>query len=156
MEYDSTNNFSIWKSYFRFTHNLIHQTPLSLLVAIKCHVHADPTSSIHVGRSIQYIQEICTRFCCALLCCGYAIIHDEFTWSIYPYSSGLLCWHWGTIDGLPQCQWSKPHDRRRCRQVDDANLDAVRLILSLPKNGMHTSATGGGGDVNCDCSLFKL
>ena len=40
-------------------------------------------------------QEICTRFCCALLCCGYAIVHNEFTWSLYPYSSGLLCWHWG-------------------------------------------------------------
>ena len=40
-------------------------------------------------------QDICTRFCCALLCCGYAIVHNEFTWSIYPYSSGLLCWHWG-------------------------------------------------------------
>ena len=40
-------------------------------------------------------QEICTRFCCALLCCGYAIVHNKFTWSIYPYSSGLLCWHWG-------------------------------------------------------------
>ena len=40
-------------------------------------------------------QEICTRFCCALLCCGYAIVHNEFTWSVYPYSSGLLCWHWG-------------------------------------------------------------
>ena len=40
-------------------------------------------------------QEICTRFCWALLCCGYAIVHNEFTWSIYPYSSGLHCWHWG-------------------------------------------------------------
>ena len=40
-------------------------------------------------------QEICTRFCCALFCCGYAIVHNEFTGSIYPYSSGLLCWHWG-------------------------------------------------------------
>ena len=40
-------------------------------------------------------QEICTRFYCALLCCGYAIVHNEFTWSINPYSSGLLCWHWG-------------------------------------------------------------
>ena len=40
-------------------------------------------------------QEICTRFCCALLCCGYAIVHNELTWIIYPYSSGLLCWHWG-------------------------------------------------------------
>ena len=44
---------------------------------------------------ISISQEICTRFCCALLCCGYAIAHNEFTWSIYPYSSGLLCWHWG-------------------------------------------------------------
>ena len=52
-------------------------------------------------------QEICTRFCCALLCCGYAIVHNEFTWSVYPYSSGLLCWHWAIVR-LPQCQWSKP------------------------------------------------
>ena len=33
-------------------------------------------------------KEICTRFCCALLCCGYAIVHNEFTWSIYPYFLG--------------------------------------------------------------------
>ena len=45
--------------------------------------------------NLQFSQEICTRFCCALLCCGYAIVHNEFTWSIYPYSSRLLCWHWG-------------------------------------------------------------
>ena len=52
-------------------------------------------------------REICTRFCCALLCCGYAIVHNESTWNIYPYSSGLFCWHWGNVR-LPQCQWSKP------------------------------------------------
>ena len=40
-------------------------------------------------------QEICTRFCYALFCCGYGIVQNEFTWSIYPYSSVLLCWHWG-------------------------------------------------------------
>ena len=40
-------------------------------------------------------QEICTRFCCALLFCGYAIVHNEFIWRIYPYSSWSLCWHWG-------------------------------------------------------------
>ena len=51
------------------------------------------SSTIALTYSIS--QEICTRFCCALLCCGYAIVHNEFTWSIYPYSSGLLCWHWG-------------------------------------------------------------
>ena len=47
------------------------------------------------GCTCSISQEICTRFCCALHCCGYAIVHNEFTWSIYPYSSGLLCWHWG-------------------------------------------------------------
>ena len=55
--------------------------------------------------SYSISQEICTRFCCVLLCCGYAIVHNEFTWSIYPYSSGLLCWHWAIVR-LPQCQWS--------------------------------------------------
>ena len=52
-------------------------------------------------------QEICTRFCCALLCCGYAIVHNEFTWSMYPYHQGCFA---GTVAivRLPQCQWSKP------------------------------------------------
>ena len=61
-----------------------------------CHYPASVrgTPAIYLGR-YSISQEICTRFCCALLCCGYAIVHNEFTWSIYPYSSGLLCWHWG-------------------------------------------------------------
>ena len=59
-------------------------------------VVCDPKSIWDAWRDAYIIsQEICTRFCCALLCCGYAIVHNEFTWSIYPYSSGLLCWHWG-------------------------------------------------------------
>ena len=59
---------------------------------------ADPFvlwGSMDVRLAYSISQEICTRFCCALLCCGYAIVHNEFTLSIYPYSSGLLCWHWG-------------------------------------------------------------
>ena len=52
-------------------------------------------TSILISMSYSISQEICTRFCCVLLCCGYAIVHNKFTWSIYPYSSGLLCWHWG-------------------------------------------------------------
>ena len=44
---------------------------------------------------VQYIPRNMHTVCCALLCCGFAIVHNEFTWSIYPYSSGLLCWHWG-------------------------------------------------------------
>ena len=55
-----------------------------------------------IASSYSISQEICTRFCCALLCCGYAIVHNEFIWSIYPYSSGLLCWHGDNR------QWSKP------------------------------------------------
>ena len=51
--------------------------------------------AIWCGFVYSISQGICTRFCCALLCCGYAIVHNEFTWSIYPYSSGLPCWHWG-------------------------------------------------------------
>ena len=53
-----------------------------------------PELATHI-QNYSISQEICTRFCCALLCCGYVIVHNEFTWSIYPYSSGLLCWHWG-------------------------------------------------------------
>ena len=52
-------------------------------------------------------QEICTRFCCALLCCGYAIVHNEFTWSIYHIHQGCSAGT-GAIVRLPQCQWSKP------------------------------------------------
>ena len=59
-------------------------------------------------------QEICTRFCCALLCCGYAIVHNEFTWSIYPYSSGLLCW--SKPDGygkISQCITTTKHSKAK-------------------------------------------
>ena len=52
-------------------------------------------SGVVKWKNYSISQEICTWFCCALLCCGYAIIHNEFTWSICPYSSGLLYWHWG-------------------------------------------------------------
>ena len=50
---------------------------------------------------VQYIPRnlhtvlLCFVLCFVLLCCGYAIVHNEFTWSIYPSPSGLLCWHWG-------------------------------------------------------------
>ena len=70
--------------------NIEHDMPVS-------HYHniTIKTSSATHTTSYSISQEICTRFCCALLCCGYAIVHNEFTWSIYPYLSGLLCWHWG-------------------------------------------------------------
>ena len=59
-------------------------------------------------------QDICTRFCCALLCCGYAIVHNEFTWSIYHIHQGCFAGT-GAIVRLPQCQWSKPDVILFCR-----------------------------------------
>ena len=71
-----------------------HLTDLSAMDVL-WNISADELVPCLTARIYSISQEICTRFCCALLCCGYAIVHNEFTWSIYPYSSGLLCWHWG-------------------------------------------------------------
>ena len=75
------------------------------LIFLSLHLPPPPPpptpSPLYLSPHITYMQtysisqEICTRFCCALLCCGYAIVHNEFTWSICPYSPELLCWHWG-------------------------------------------------------------
>ena len=83
----------LWFGLVNFTH--IHQGYLYFIGNKAIRVAVKQRWLIYVNASYSISQEICTRFCCALLCCGYAIIHNEFTWSIYPYSSGLLCWHWG-------------------------------------------------------------
>ena len=52
-------------------------------------------------------QEICTRVCCALLCCGYVSFimnsHEVFIHIHQGCFAGT-----GAIVRLPQCQWSKP------------------------------------------------
>ena len=62
---------------------------------------------IFVSSSYSISQEICTRFCCALLCCGNAIIimnsHEVFIHIHLGCFAGT-----GAIIRLPQCQWSKP------------------------------------------------
>ena len=84
-----------------YSSNVIYHFTYMALCSQEYHHHfRHKSKDDHFSKRIRetYIysisQEICTRFCCALLCCGYAIVHNEFTWSIYPYSSGLLCWHW--------------------------------------------------------------
>ena len=72
----------------------------------------------HQGLSLkQYIiiaayycisQEICTRFCYALLCCGYAIVHNEYSHEVFIHIHQGCFAGTGTIVRLPQCQWSKP------------------------------------------------
>ena len=41
--------------------------------------HSMDNQGFHLCDIYSISQEICTRFCCALLCCGYAIVHNEFT-----------------------------------------------------------------------------
>ena len=81
----------LWPSHLNITSSAIHLDKSDIFYSTW--LVAENVNHWHYIYSIS--QEICTRFCCALLCCGYAIVHNEFTWSIYPYSSGLLCWYWG-------------------------------------------------------------
>ena len=90
MKYTSQINITnIFRNIHIFSCNslfhLIRNTETTFLII---HEFLNDWSSYSIS------QEICPRFCCALLRCGYAIVHNEFTWSIYSYSSGLLCWHW--------------------------------------------------------------
>ena len=65
---------------FRFFISL----PREFVVVRRCLVLLHLTQILRVillaPRQLYSIsQEICTRVCCALLCCGYAIVHNEFT-----------------------------------------------------------------------------
>ena len=83
----------IWNFHIAMAPCLLLETLFSCKQerALKSWLHYSPCHTYMYSIS----QEICTLFCCALLCCGYAIVHNEFMWNIYPYSSGLLYWHWG-------------------------------------------------------------
>ena len=122
----NAENISIW-----WRHHATYQWVLGVCVS----VHDDVMTLElfpHYWHFMRYSisQAICTRFCCALLCCGYAIVHNEFTWSIYPYSSGLLCWHWAIVR-LPQCQWSKPDGYGKISQC------ITTLKAQQSKNRVH-------------------
>ena len=90
-----------------------------------------------------------TQLCCALFCLGYITFSIRFMGFFYPYTPGLLHWHWGdhivnigSGNGLvlfstkpfpepmltmwlPPCQWSRPQ----------------RIWVKLPSN-MMMSSTG--------------
>ena len=93
------DKYFMWIHYERLhNHNKTkHNKTVCIFLGIYCRPTEDGLAHFCTITCCTYSisQEICTRFCCALLCCGYAIVHNDFTWSIYPYSSGLLCWHWG-------------------------------------------------------------
>ena len=71
-------------------------------------IRSEPTVNVCLWPYYYSIsQEIWTRFCCALLCCGHVIVHNEFTWSIIYIRQGCFAGT-GAIVRLPQCRWSKP------------------------------------------------
>ena len=82
--------------------------------------------------SYSISQEICTRFCCALLCCGYAIVHNEFTCIMN--SQVFIHIHQGCFAGtgaivrLPQCQWSKPDGYGTISQQSTAKHSKAKTV----------------------------
>ena len=90
------DKYFMWIHYERLhNHNkAMHNETVCIFLGIYC-ITSLGFVMFCCGLTYSISQEICTWFRCALHCCGYAIVHNEFTWSIYPYSSGLLCWHWG-------------------------------------------------------------
>ena len=56
---------------------------------------------------------------------GYNSIHCWLVWNIYPYSLGLLHWHWGNhmiAPWLPQCQWRNPEGYRWNWPIPNHNM----------------------------------
>ena len=68
---------------------------VKMVLEIICKHFMIQLSAILTLSHVQYIPRNMNTVLLCFVCCGYAIIHNEFTWSIYPYSSGFLCWHWG-------------------------------------------------------------
>ena len=75
-------------------------------------------------------QWICTRFCCALLCCGYVIVHNDFTWSIIHIHQGYFA-STGAIVRLPQCQWSKPDGYGKISQCINTTKHSKAITVCI-------------------------
>ena len=65
-----------------------------------------------INSSLSYLEcstfhEICAQFYCVLFCCGYIWFFLWIHRSFYPYSSGILHWHWGNHKIAPM-PWGNP------------------------------------------------
>ena len=67
----------------RFVRCLIYVVYCGLLAEVRTSIVAFcillAVDFIYILQDYSISHEICTRSCCALLCCGYAIVHNEFT-----------------------------------------------------------------------------
>ena len=88
-------------------------------------------------------QEICTRSCCALLCRGYTIVHNEFV-------------------RLPQCQWSKPDGYKKISQCitttmhSKAKTVCIFLGIYCSVSGTESPAHWIPADKTTELSRIKL
>ena len=116
------------------------------------------------GYTYSISQEICTRFCCALLCCGNAIVHNEFTWSIYPYPmlrADFRFWLvnnreiWSRISRLTSSAWDiKTKERHWWRH--DGDSDRRPLSLPLRYDLVTLCLYDDLGQINVKAGILKL
>ena len=103
-------------------------------------------------------QEICTRFCCALLCCGYAIVHNDSHEVFIHIHQGCFAGT-GAIVRLPQCQWSKLDGYGKIRQcittTKHSKAKTVCIFLGIYCTCIHKSCLKRTWET-CDfCSVGK-
>ena len=102
----SLKSFVIRMVVKQLMHTHIKETSIYVLLALCEGIHQWLVNSLHKGPVMwkklpcddimmalcvalcSISQQICAWFCLALCHCG-------IIWSIYPYFSGLLQWHWG-------------------------------------------------------------
>ena len=108
---------------------------------------------------------MCTRFCCALFCCGYVIViimnsHEVFIHIHQGCFAGT-----GAIVRLPQCQWSKPDGYGKISQCitttnhSKAKTVCIFLVIycSVSGNGPNNWAnTPLGSLLHCLSSACEL
>ena len=94
--------FNLWHEWITTSHEgELFQHTIDNVVR-----HTKPQLSCKRQHSIS--QEICTRFCCALFCCGYAIVHIMNSHEVFIHIHQGCFAGTGAIVRLPPCQWSKP------------------------------------------------
>ena len=105
---------------------------------------------MHYELNLQHLysisQEICTRFCCALLCCGYAIGHNDSHEVFIHIHQGCFAGT-GAIVRLPQCQWSKPDGYGKISQcittTKHSKAKTVCIFLGIYCNSLRSPGAEG-------------
>ena len=112
-----------------------------LEVLIKLKIQACPSYTILVYlictwssySDFSIFHEICIRFHCALFCCGYIVVWSGITWSIYPYPSGLLHWHWSNHMIAPGGHFKNTYELLNLRALKFSPVDKTYTFQCMGK-----------------------